>query len=113
MRDPDRIFKALSDPARVKILQFLRQPGAGCCSLGDRVCACDVERVLGVSQATVSHHMKLLVDAGLVHAEKQGRWMLYRIDGAAFAQAAAWLAPFVASQGAGTVAGCAPCAVEA
>jgi ArsR family transcriptional regulator len=75
------------------------------------VCACDVERVLGVSQATVSHHMKLLVDAGLVRAEKRGRWMLYSVDAPSFAEAASWLAPFAkATQ---TTASCMPCAVSA
>lgn len=108
MLDPDRIFKALSDPARVKILEFLRAPGTGCCVFDDRVCACDVERILGVSQATVSHHMKLLIDAGLVSAEKRGRWTMYRVNAAAFSRMADWLAPFAASAG-----GCSPRAVTA
>jgi ArsR family transcriptional regulator, arsenate/arsenite/antimonite-responsive transcriptional repressor len=108
MLDPDRIFKALSDPARVKILEFLRSPGTGCCVFDDRVCACDVERILGVSQATVSHHMRLLIDAGLVTAEKKGRWIMYRVNPAAFARMAEWLAPFAASPG-----GCSPRAVMA
>ena len=94
MSQPERIFKALGDPARIKILRFLQRPDAACCVMDGCVCACDVERVLGVAQATVSHHMKLLVDAGLVRAEKQGRWMLYSIDTAAFAEVVAWLAPF-------------------
>lgn len=110
MIDPDRIFKALSDPARVKILEFLRAPGVGCCSFEGRVCACDVERILGVSQATVSHHMKLLIDSGLVNAEKRGRWMMYRINAAAFAKASAWLGPFCACAPSG---GCSPRAVNA
>ena len=94
MSEPDRIFKALSDPIRIKILHFLRKPEGVCCALEGVVCACDVERLLDVSQATVSHHMKLLVDAGLVRAQKQGRWMLYQIEADAFADAMAWLAPF-------------------
>jgi ArsR family transcriptional regulator, arsenate/arsenite/antimonite-responsive transcriptional repressor len=94
MSEPDRIFKALSDPIRIKILQFLRKPEGVCCALDGVVCACDVENLLGVSQATVSHHMKLLVDAGLVRAQKQGRFMLYQIDAEAFSDAMAWLAPF-------------------
>ena len=110
MTDPDRIFKALSDPARVKILEFLRAPGAGCCVFEDRICACDVERVLGVSQATVSHHMKLLIDAGLVSGEKHGRWMLYRINAAAFERVGAWVAQFGALS---PVGGCSPRAASA
>jgi ArsR family transcriptional regulator len=111
MNQPDRIFKALADPARIKILGFLLQPDAACCVMDGCVCACDVERVLGVSQATVSHHMKLLVDAGFVRAAKRGRWMLYSVDAVAFQQAAAWLAPFAkAEEGPAT---CLPCAVSA
>ncbi|NOT42484.1 MAG: winged helix-turn-helix transcriptional regulator [Alphaproteobacteria bacterium] len=94
MSEPDRIFKALSDPIRIKILQFLRKPEGVCCAQDGVVCACDVESLLGVSQATVSHHMKLLVDAGLVRAQKQGRFMLYQIDADAFSDAMTWLAPF-------------------
>ncbi len=91
---PDRIFKALSDPVRIKILQFLRKPEGVCCALDGVVCACDIERLLGVSQATVSHHMKLLIDAGFVRAQKQGRWMLYQIDPDTFSDAIIWLSPF-------------------
>jgi DNA-binding transcriptional ArsR family regulator len=69
-----------------------------------------VERILGVSQATVSHHMRLLVDAGLVRSEKRGRWMLYSLEAAAFARATAWLAPFADSAAA---TACAPCAITA
>ncbi len=94
MTDHDRIFKALSDPARLRILQFLRAPGAGCCTFKGLVCACDVERILGVSQATVSHHMKLLVEAGLVHSQKNGRWMHYTLRTETFSKAMSWLSTF-------------------
>ncbi|MFM9862007.1 MAG: ArsR/SmtB family transcription factor [Micropepsaceae bacterium] len=100
MSEPDRVFKALSDPIRIKILQFLRKPEGVCCAQDGVVCACDVETLLGVSQATVSHHMKLLVDAGLVRAQKHGRWMLYQIDTEAFSDAMAWLAPFAKAKAA-------------
>lgn len=94
MLELDRIFKALSDPARMKILEFLRAPSEGCCTFGGRICACDVERISGLSQATVSHHMKLLVDAGLVAAVKHGRWMHYTLRQDVFSQAMTWLATF-------------------
>ena len=107
MSQPERVFKALGDPARVRILRFLLRPDAACCVMDGCVCACDVERVLGVSQATVSHHMKLLIDAGLVRAEKRGRWMLYSVDAAAFAQAVEWLTPFAkAAEGSVACDGC-------
>jgi ArsR family transcriptional regulator len=101
MSQPDRIFKALADPARIKILQFLQRPDVTCCVMDGCVCACDVERVLSISQATVSHHMKLLVEAGLVRAEKRGRWMIYSIETDAFEQLVSWLSPFSVTTKAG------------
>ena len=49
------------------------------------LCACDVEGAVGLSQAAVSHHMAILVRAGLVRAEKLGRWVFYRRDEAELA----------------------------
>jgi ArsR family transcriptional regulator len=100
MAPADLIFKALSDPLRLRILQFLRQPDAKCCSAEDKVCACDIEGLLGLSQPTISHHMKLLVQAGLVVAEKSGRWVYYRVDRETFATAAAFLTTFTGNSGA-------------
>jgi ArsR family transcriptional regulator, arsenate/arsenite/antimonite-responsive transcriptional repressor len=79
------VFKALSDPARLKILAFLAAQDAGkCCGTEEGICACDLEEVTDLSQPTVSHHMKSLVSANLVIAEKHGKWMFYRIDPAGF-----------------------------
>lgn len=80
MRDPDPRLRVLADPTRSRIVAFLAEPIASCCSRDDGVCGCDLETFLGVSQSTVSHHMKQLVDAGLVQAEKHGRWTYYRLD---------------------------------
>ena len=79
--DMDKIstqLKALSDPSRLRILSMLKEPG--CCSLdfAKGMCACDVESKLGLSQPTISHHMKVLTQTGLVEAEKIGQWMWYR-----------------------------------
>lgn len=74
------VFKALSDPARLKILAFLSSRGAGKCCAEDGICACDLEEVIRLSQPTVSHHMKLLIQSNLVIAEKRGKWIYYRID---------------------------------
>jgi len=83
------IFKALGDPTRLKILDLLRSKGKSCCDLITReesgLCACDIERAVGLSQAAVSHHMDLLRRAGLVAAEKRGRWVFYRRNEAAVA----------------------------
>lgn len=87
-------LKALADPVRLRILQFLHRPESGCCIVSDKVCACDLETLLGLSQPAVSHHMKILTQAGLVQAEKQGRWTYYRLDPAAFAAVVAFLQPF-------------------
>jgi ArsR family transcriptional regulator len=93
------VFKALGDPTRLKILDLLRSRGKSCCDLITRdergLCACDIERAVGLSQAAVSHHMDLLRRAGLVDAEKRGRWMFYRRNEAALAGLAEALATAV------------------
>jgi ArsR family transcriptional regulator, arsenate/arsenite/antimonite-responsive transcriptional repressor len=79
------VFKALSDPTRLKILAFLTSEDAGkCCTNEEGICACDLEKVTELSQPTVSHHMKCLVSANLVIAEKRGKWIFYKIDTAGF-----------------------------
>jgi ArsR family transcriptional regulator len=66
-------FKALGDPTRVRLLSLIAaQPGA-------EACICDLTTPVGLSQPTVSHHMKLLADAGLVIREQRGRWAFYRV----------------------------------
>ncbi len=86
------VFKALSDPARLKILAHLsRNPDGVCCGPEPGVCACDLEAVTGLSQPTVSHHMKCLVSAQLVKGLKRGRWTYYQIDPKGFALIKAFL----------------------
>jgi len=62
------LFKALGDPARVRIVNLLATTG------GEPVCICNLTEPLGLSQPTVSHHMKRLLDAGLVEREQRGKW---------------------------------------
>ena len=88
MSDPAVRLKVLADPTRFKILEFLAEPVRGCCSREDGVCGCDLETFLGLSQPTVSHHMKQLVDAGLVTAERRGRWVYYELVPAALQEVA-------------------------
>ncbi|MDO8361923.1 MAG: metalloregulator ArsR/SmtB family transcription factor [Actinomycetota bacterium] len=64
-------FAALADPIRLRLLSFIT-------STAGEVCACDLVEPSGRSQPTVSHHMKILVDAGLVQREKRGLWVWYR-----------------------------------
>jgi ArsR family transcriptional regulator len=66
------MFKALADPARLRLLSMVASSPDG------EVCACDLVAPSGKSQPTVSHHMALLVDTGLVAREKRGRWAWYR-----------------------------------
>ena len=91
-----RVCKALGDPTRLKILELLKAKGRSCCDLIARdergLCACDVEQAVGLSQAAVSHHLALLRRAGLVRAEKRGRWMYYSRDEAAIAALSEMLA---------------------
>ena len=91
--------KALGDPTRLKILELLKARGRTCCDLVARdergLCACDIERAVGLSQAAVSHHMGLLRRAGLVVAEKRGRWIFYSRHDEAIALLAAQLAKAV------------------
>jgi len=91
--------KALGDPTRLKILELLKAKGRTCCELVARdergLCACDIERAVGLSQAAVSHHMGLLRRAGLVVAEKRGRWIFYSRNDEAIAGLAAQLAKAV------------------
>lgn len=68
-----RMFKALGDPTRVKLLSMIAA------APDDGACACDMTEPVGLSQPTVSHHLKLLVDAGLVTREQRGKWAYYRV----------------------------------
>jgi ArsR family transcriptional regulator, arsenate/arsenite/antimonite-responsive transcriptional repressor len=71
-----RSFKALSDPNRVRLLSLIAAQGAG------EACVCDLTEFVGLSQPTVSHHMKQLVEAGLVVREQRGKWAYYKVDDA-------------------------------
>ena len=66
-----KVAKALSEPKRVKILDMI--------SCGE-MCACDILEHFDFTQPTLSHHIKILVDAGLVKAEKRGTWQYYSIN---------------------------------
>jgi DNA-binding transcriptional ArsR family regulator len=74
----DRTLHAIADPTRRRILEALKKRGAR--SIGKRVglCAGDVEEHVRLSQPTISHHMSILTEAGLVEAVKQGQWRWYR-----------------------------------
>lgn len=73
-----RMMKALADETRIKILDLVA--GAG-----DDLCACEIEAFFDLSQPTISHHLKILREAGIVEAEKRGQWVYYRLARGAFA----------------------------
>lgn len=66
-------FAALADPIRLRLLSYIASSGA------DEVCACELVEPSGRSQPTVSHHMRILVEAGLIEREKRGLWVWYRL----------------------------------
>ncbi len=83
MKEFIRVMKALSDPTRVKIVKILEKR---------TMCVCELQTALGVAQSTTSKHLKILEDAGLVSAHKDGLWVNYALsDGRQSAFAAALL----------------------
>jgi ArsR family transcriptional regulator, arsenate/arsenite/antimonite-responsive transcriptional repressor len=65
------IFGALSDPVRLRMLSLIATEA--------EVCSCSLEGPLGKSQPTISHHTRILADAGLIEGEKRGRWMWWHV----------------------------------
>lgn len=66
-------FKVLADPVRLRLLSMIATAPAG------EVCACELVEPLGRSQPTVSHHLSVLADAGLLEREQRGRWAYFRV----------------------------------
>jgi ArsR family transcriptional regulator len=82
------LLKAVADPTRLRLLSLVAWSADG------ETCICDLTGPVGLSQPTVSHHMKVLVEAGLLTREQRGRWAYYRlVAGAADDIAAALLRP--------------------
>jgi len=67
------LFKALGDPARVRIVNVIA-------TAGEPVCACEFNDVLGLSQPTVSHHLRKLTEAGLLEREQRGKWAYFSLN---------------------------------
>src|SRR4030065_2798623 len=72
MKEFIKVMKALSDPNRVKLLKMLQKR---------TMCVCEIQAALGIAQPTVSKHLKILEDAGLVGREKEGLWVNYSLTG--------------------------------
>ena len=69
-----RGFNALGDPVRLRLLSMLAAAPAG------EICVCDFIEPIGKTQGTISHHLKILGDAGLVHGDRRGKWVWYSLD---------------------------------
>ena len=83
MRDFIKVMKALSDPNRVKTVKLLQRKS---------MCVCEIQKALGLAQPTVSKHLKILEDAGLVTHSKNGLWVNYALtDGSSTPYAATLL----------------------
>ncbi|MFD7942752.1 ArsR/SmtB family transcription factor [Streptomyces sp. NPDC059744] len=78
--DLARMFKALSDPVRLRLLSLIASHECG------EACVCDLTGPFDVSQPTISHHLKVLREAGLVGSERRGTWVYYWVLPAALAQ---------------------------
>lgn len=78
------VAKALSDPIRVQLIDVLRKHAG-------KVCVCELIPLFGVAQSTVSHHLRVLRETGLVDVERNGLWAYYYVTPEAIDELAAWL----------------------
>ena len=67
------LLKAVADPVRLRLLSIIRE------SEGGEACVCDLTPAVGLAQPTVSHHLKVLTEAGLIEREKRGTWAWFRL----------------------------------
>ncbi len=71
MKEFIRVMKALSDPNRVRIVKLLQLK---------ELCVCELQELLGLAQSTVSKHLKLLDDAGVIQQRREGAWVIYAVS---------------------------------
>ena len=79
-----QVAKALGDPIRVQLVDVLRKHAG-------KVCVCELTPLFQISQPTVSHHLKVLREAGIVDSERQGLWAYYYVVPEALEELSAWL----------------------
>jgi ArsR family transcriptional regulator, arsenate/arsenite/antimonite-responsive transcriptional repressor len=84
---PADVFNALGDEQRLKMLEYVAAGDLEIEPEGPGICGCHIQAHVGLSQPTVSHHMKILAEAGLVIGEKRGKWVYYRLNRDGFALA--------------------------
>lgn len=75
------VLKAMADPVRLKLISVIGNAG--------EACACDFPAAVGKSQATVSHHLKILTEAGILEREQRGKWAFFQVDKARLAEVCA------------------------
>ncbi len=85
--DLARMFKALGDPVRLRLLSMVASHDGG------EACVCDLTPAFDLSQPTISHHLKVLREAGLMECERRGTWVYYRVVPDALVQLSAVLGP--------------------
>ena len=86
------LVKAIADPVRLRLLSIVASHADG------EACVCDLGDAFDLSQPTISHHLKLLHEAGLLDREKRGVWVYYRVNAAALGDLAALLGGYPALQ---------------
>lgn len=82
-----RIFKAIADPTRLRLVSLVAAHE------GNEACVCDLIDPVGLGQPTVSHHLKILVDAGVLDREKRGIWSYYSLRAETLERIASFLSP--------------------
>ena len=82
-----RVFKAMGDPVRLRLLSLIASHAGG------EACVCDLTDVFDLSGPTISHHLKVLREAGLITGERRGTWVYYRVRPDLLAQVSAVLVP--------------------
>lgn len=81
-----RVFKAMGDPVRLRLLSLIASHEGG------EACVCDLSGVFDLTGPTISHHLKVLREAGLITGERRGTWIYYRVQPEALRQASVVLA---------------------
>lgn len=82
-----KVFKALGDPVRLRLFSLIASHDGG------EVCVCDLTGAFDVTQPTISHHLKVLRDAGLTDSERRGTWIYYRVRPGTLSRLSGLLAP--------------------
>ena len=88
MLEARALLKALADPVRLRVIESLG---------GGERCVCELTAELGLAQSKLSFHLKVMKQAGLLHAREEGRWIYYRLRSEALAALQAWLAELSAN----------------